>query len=467
MAAFAAGTSFPTSPRATCRPVPSTPRGLALAIHYVWDSVGNLTGLLDPKGNDTSLFVNELNQVLRVTSREVEPGGARYVRETHYDANDNLVRLDVQNLDDQGNPGANPWFTTVHEYDILDQTVRTCREAGSYNGPIPGTAQLPTCSGLASPVFVVTEFEYDANRNLTLTRKGEAASGNQPANTVRELYDERDLLFRTIRAEGDPGQSTFQTDYDPNENVEHTRQGIEDVAGQRIHEFAYDAFDRRISRDDPMGNVTTLGYDGNDNLETIEIEGELSDVAGAAGNVRLYEATLGYDEMDRLITRTVEFFDPASQQPLDDGQQFTKVDYADDSQIVTVTNDRGHAATYDYDTASRISGVTDVKSNAVTFTYDANSNVTEVLETDRSDLLNPDQLFTTSLEFRRPGPPDPGRGQRGKHRRPLPRFSEQQDENMGRAAQRNHVTGQRDRLRIRWSGQADLRGPGAHGRRHG
>ena len=54
----------------------------------------------------------------------------------------------------------------------------------------------------------VGELEYDANDNRTLRRKGEATNGTDPDNTVRTLYDERDLVFEVVRGEGSADQST-------------------------------------------------------------------------------------------------------------------------------------------------------------------------------------------------------------------------------------------------------------------
>ena len=47
-------------------------------------------------------------------------------------------------------------------------------------------------------------------------------------------------------------------------------------------------------------------------------------MAGGAGNVRLSEATYVYDPMDRLIRGEVEFFDTATQTPIDDGKSISE-----------------------------------------------------------------------------------------------------------------------------------------------
>ena len=46
---------------------------------------------------------------------------------------------------------------------------------------------------------VIEEYGYDSNRNRTLIEFGEATDGDQSANTLGAVYDERDLMFRKTR----------------------------------------------------------------------------------------------------------------------------------------------------------------------------------------------------------------------------------------------------------------------------
>ena len=82
--------------------------------------------MTDPRGHDTLYDVNQLNQVVRETSREVtDESGVRYQRETFYDANDYVIRIEIQNIDDGGiEVPENPTFTTTYEYDILNYLTR-------------------------------------------------------------------------------------------------------------------------------------------------------------------------------------------------------------------------------------------------------------------------------------------------------------------------------------------------------
>ncbi|RMF81562.1 MAG: RHS repeat protein, partial [Planctomycetota bacterium] len=260
--------------------------GLALTTTFEYDAVGNVTRVIDPRGADRLLTVNQLNQVVRVASRQ--PGAAnpdRYERDYYYDENDNVVRVDVQNRDENGALLANAYVSTLFEYDILDRCTRVTAEVD------PGHD-------------VIFAHEYDAEGNRTLLRSGEASNGNQPNNTVRFLYDERDLVYQVIRAQTDADQSTTQFDYDGNGNLIRATRGLEAGAAgaaPRVYDYTYDGYDRLISWADPMGNASSCTYDANGNRATRRNDGELVDVPGGGGNITLSEETYTYDAMDRLV----------------------------------------------------------------------------------------------------------------------------------------------------------------------
>ncbi|MCK4659818.1 MAG: DUF4347 domain-containing protein [Phycisphaerae bacterium] len=368
--------------------------GFALTTTYEYDLVGNMTKVTDPRGHDTQYWVNQLNQVVRVVSREVTDGsGVRYERDYFYDANNNRVRVDVGNVDDQGISQANTHFTTIYEYDIIDRRTRICAEAGSYDVPLDKL----DCSDLPADEFVTTEYEYDDNDNLSLVCYGEAVNGNQPYNLVRKLCDERDLLFQQIRADGDPSQSTTQRDYDGNGNLKTLREGLEDTP--RVTTYTHDSYDRLLASTDAMGNVRTYHYDAKGNRVSVRTDGELLDVAGIAGNVRLSEVAYQYDTLDRLTREVVEFFDTTTGAPIDDGQATTAIEWSDNSQVTRIVDDNDHPTLIGYDTANRRLVITDAKGNTRTFGYDGNSNVTSLTEVDKSDLSAPDEVFTTTYAY--------------------------------------------------------------------
>lgn len=378
--------------------------GFGLTTEYNYNLVGVVNRVTDPRGHDTDYVINQLDQGVLERSRAVElPRGkgnfVRYERETFYDPNDNVVRRDVQNYDDQG-VLPNSDFTTIYEYEILNHLIRMCAEVGSYTGPIPGTPEVPICEGLPASKFLTTEYEYDANRNRTLVRYGEAVENRQPDNVVETLHDERDLVFQVIRAPGVPGpggQSTTQFDYDKNKNVVATLEGIE--LEPHTTTYVYDGYDRLVDTIDPMSNVMTYRYDENHNRVSEHREGELIDVPGNAAAVRLTETAYVYDALDRLIRTEIEFFETESGTPIGDGQSIMQTIYSDNSQVIRTVNDNDHQTLTAFDTANRPRIIADHKDNTIEYGYDANSNVITVTETETSDLGAPNEVFVTTIAY--------------------------------------------------------------------
>ena len=363
---------------------------LALTTRYEYDSVGHVVRKIDPRGNDTLYTVNALDQV--VSERSPPIAGQRIETLSTYDANDNLVQRDVENRNENGVLRANTHVTTSWLYGILNERTRETRE-------------VDAASSLA------TEYAYDANRNQTLVRKGEAVAGIQPANTLTTQYDERDLVYRVIRAAGDPGQSTDQVDYDRNGNRRAEREGLED--GAHVTTYVHDGFDRLVSTSDPMGNLTEHHYDPNGNRGgrvgddasavhpfATRVTGQLLDSSATQGTVRLREEQYTYDALDRVIQRDLRHFDAQTQAAIEDGQSTTTLTWTANSDVESRSGDgAGQLTTYEYDTASRLRLETDPKTNTAQYTYDAAGNVVQLLETERRDLGGAPQAFTHTFSY--------------------------------------------------------------------
>ncbi|MBI3850278.1 MAG: hypothetical protein HY298_08320 [Verrucomicrobia bacterium] len=353
--------------------------GFNLTTTYEYDAVGNLVRRVDPRTNDTLYAVNALNQIVRRTSRETTNGsGVRYQRDYFYDANNNLVRVDIEDKDETGALRPGSPLTTTFAYDSLNfLTARMEEEEVGYD--------------------VVTQYQYDANRNRTLVRFGAATSGADSNNVVQMLYDERDLPFGQIRAPGSADQSTTQFDYDLNGSMRRMSQGLESTP--RVTDYTYDGYNRLTQTTDAMGNVTTAHYDANGNIVTNRTDGETTDAPGSAGNVRLRETVYQYDAMNRLIRRDRSFFDTATQLPIGDGQSTTQYGYNDCSQFIVLSDDLFNQMFARYDMANRLLQVTDAKSNTVAYAYDANGSVVSKINVDKSDLGDPEQTFVTTYAY--------------------------------------------------------------------
>jgi RHS repeat-associated protein len=353
-----------------------------LTTSYEYDLRGNVIRKTDPRGNDSTNIVNELNQLVRQVSNQVtnEFGVFRYQRDIWYDANDKQVEIDVQNLDDQGVLQTNAYLTTTFAYDSLNYLTNVTQEVDATHN-------------------VVTEYAYDANRNRTLIRHGQAASGADPYNTATTLYDERNLPFQKIAAQGSADQSTTQYDYDANRNVVRITQGLEDTGAPRITTYTYDGYNRGTATTDAMGNVTTSHYDADGNLSSRRMDGEITDVPGGSSNARLAESVYTYDAMNRLVQEDAAFFDTTGGTNIGSGHAITRTVYSGTSQVLQTIDANNHTNQIAYDSANRRSVTTDAKNNTVTYSYDGNNNVVRTTEVDRSDLGTTAQTFNTTNRY--------------------------------------------------------------------
>ncbi len=413
--------------------------GLAIATSYEYDARGNLTRYMDPRGNDWLCTYNSLDQLVQTESAALGgggPGGYRIKTQFSYDANDNLTLVAEENRDAAGTLGTNPFWRTQFVYDGGQRLTGCWRDK---NGAL---------------VLRCTSVEYNAADQVVLYRSPEAVNGNDPLNTVAYEYDERGMLFREIGAPGSGSSPTNEWSYTANYNPA-TKKYV-DAADSLTTSFAYDGFEGfgasssliignnygpriyknapsaskipgaklmgistsqihqsslrfvmpftvsggdasslRCSRiTDPMGNVTTFHYDANDNLKVVRHFGELNDVPGSVGNIRLAESRYEYDGLDRPIRSRDSFFSLQSQATIGDGERTTTVAYAPNGECTSITDDLGRATTFAYDTAGRLSTISSSGGKTVFACFkDAAGNITQTTQTDQPDLGGPPQVF--------------------------------------------------------------------------
>ena len=368
-----------------------------------YDAVGNVVRCVDPRGNDTRMVYNALDQriSMNVTVPKQTQGatfGEKVTRSFTYDANDNLVQVDHENRDQTGalDP-INPLWTSSSEFDVMNRARLVAHEL---------THVVQQGGGGVHQRSMTNRFSYDGNGNLVLEELPESVNGNDPDNVVSFQYDERDLPFRVLAAPGTSLAATEQFDY--NRNGQRARVSKVDAFSIKQTIFSHDGFGRCVKITDAMGNIDKRTYDANDNLLSSRFDGEINDVDGSANNRRLSETRYEYDSLDRCVRRRVSFFDIFTELSLTDGESTHSTVYAPNGSILSETDDNGNTTRYAYDSAGRLSGVSrglleagpfEEGVQVLAYTHDAAGNVLSVTQTDRSDLGGAVQGFVTAYVY--------------------------------------------------------------------
>jgi len=373
----------------------NTPLAL-ISRKYGYDPWGNITRLTDGRGVVTTYTRNALNQIVRAVRASAisvpGPGLATldYEALLFYDANNNLLRADIENvapqLDANQRPtgvqvrdAANPWLTTSYSYDILDRRVGQTREVSTTSN-------------------VVTQYRYDANENLIQLI--------EPLGNFHSwVYDERDLLLqRSLGASDSNHAATTTFNYDGNRNR------IREADGEgHPKDFVYDGFDRYLGQIDALGNVSMQRLDPAGNtVFAAERDGQAgrnpNRTFNAPGLVTLTRARHFFDELNRQFRNEEDYFKvevatgvetPMTTDADGNGVIEQRFNYDRNDRLVRRTDDNTNVVSLRYDGLERVVEMTDALSNRVAQFFDANNNLVRVTETELSpEALVPEETFS-------------------------------------------------------------------------
>ncbi len=353
---------------------------VGITTSYEYDARGNVTRVIDPRTNDWLYTYNSLDQLVQSSSATLSLCFCKIEWTYAYDANDNLVQCATELLDPAGTPQGSR--TDNFRYDGLNRLSEMA---------------LAVDASLAQ----TNRYVYDGNDQCVLVLGPDAVSGADPHQAVAYQYDERGLLFLSTNAPGSSLDLVMLFSYTPNglqKSVQWEPHKAPGLDSPEI-DYSYDGFDRLASVSDPMGNQAVCFYDANDNPKVARLFGELNDVPGSAGNVRLAESRGEYDGLDRCVRTHDLFFNPATQSSVGGGDAVSTCVYAPNDECVSVTDSLGRTTSFGYDTAGRLLSVTDARGNLIVGVLDQLGNVTSVTRTDLPDLGGSPQVISNSYAY--------------------------------------------------------------------
>ncbi len=349
--------------------------------NYKYSSVGKLIRHTDGRGNSSSIERNALDQIIKVTSA----APYLYEQEIHYDANNNIVRREIQNVDTNG-PGLDESVTLTYEYDTLDNLIDSRHE-------------------IATGSVIHNQIIYDRNENVVEKILGEG-------NRINRIFDERDFVYEAIKGTGSADQSSRHFTYDGNGNLivfQDAQDNNGDNNNEQVH-LTYDGFNRMVQAKDAVGNITLFDYDPLDNKLFKQNYGQrqgLSPVDNSGtGNVLLAEIKYSYDELNRIYQIDRLFQDNQGNNIQDgiltpnDGYTTSQYHYDRSSRLVIFKDDNAHQISYAYDGINRRTKSIDALNNQQIYAFDKSHNITsyQQLEFDSAGIFPPEQ-FSWQVEY--------------------------------------------------------------------
>ncbi len=411
----------------------SVTSGESLTTVYEYDAAGNVIRATDPRGDIIEYLYNQASELVQEV-RFDNTGTNRYSQiDYFYDANGNVVREEIMNLDHETNlVASNPSISTVYSYDDLDFLTGKSSEAGVFDlsfmlvggmaGDGSGRYLLPETDDL----FVTQKWAYDGGKNLILFSDGESVNGiddDQLSNITEYEYDARDLRVKAIQGSGEDAPRVVDYEYDTNGRLSRT---IVDPAADtdsdpdtmpQSTELAYDAFDRVVKRTDPMGNEYFYEYDKNHNMTEVLVCGpvDFDDHLGTQDQSALAILTREYGPLDLMEEESFHVFDYSYGSSGGNGfdcenfiythpLQTTTFEYNQDSSLKRVLAPSGQVGLVNetlmyYDTVSRLETLVDGAGNNTEYDYDADSNVIRVWQFDVSSSGLVSEEFEVLYEY--------------------------------------------------------------------
>ena len=332
------------------------PTGLDLETEVDYDSAGNVSSVTDPVGNETEYEWDTLGRLKKITA----PLPLSYETKYEYDGNGNITKVEVENVDEDGDQYSNSWITTTYTYSKTDQVLTIVEETDGTNTR-------------------TTTLAYDDNGNKIRVTKPEG-------NKVKWVYDARNLVTSKLLGEGATEEVTLEYEYDDNGNLIVETDGRENDTTN-----TFDLFDRQTRRTAPLGNY--IEWTRNKN-------GRVTKVARKdSSNNELARRSYYLDARGRLWKVSDLRKDPGTTY----SDAVTLIQRHKTGHVETITDAGGNDTDFEYDAAWRRTKTTDAMGNYVDRTFDDNGNLTawSIVEVDGASTVTHDYEATYDALNRR------------------------------------------------------------------
>lgn len=311
--------------------------GVAATTTFERDQRGNILAVIDPNGHRSIIEYSPSDRVVRT----VASAPFNYERTVSYDANDDPIRISVQNV--RG---------TISGQNVPDADLPIINTTLTYT---PGRTVASVEQTVTSTHTTKVTLTYDKNDRLTRIT-------SPLGNKTDIAYDERGMPLSRTRGAGTAEASSEFFSYDANGLLE---QRI-DPRGA-ISRFAHDPFDRLISSVDPEGATVQLSR----NAAGAITQQRAFDTSTRGGSL-LKELNNQFDELGQVLRTVRPIFGPG----IPTSQAVTLLQRDAGGRLTRVLNPNQHETRLEYDGLDRVTRHVDALNNDIRMEYDHAGNVT-------------------------------------------------------------------------------------------
>lgn len=368
--------------------------GGSVSSYSQYDIAGNVTKIIDGRGNATELFYADCfgapNGNARINSAPLElsgPGLSSYA----------FVTSIKNNL--------NHWTYSQLDY-YLGQPVdgedaNGIVASGSYNDSLDRPTQISRAAGTA--ITNQTSFSYDdTNRVISTSRDRDADNDNILVNSI--VYDQMGRTIETRQYVGGGNYIATQSQYDalgrPYKTSNPFRPWLSETPLWTTTTF--DELGRTLSVTTPDNAVVSTSYSGNSVTVTDQALKKRKSVSDALGRLKKvyedptglnYETSYDYDVLDNLVKVTQgtqqRFFMYDSLKRLIRARNPEQGTLAGLALSDPLTGNSAWSVGYQYDANGNLTQKTDARGVVSTFVYDALNRNTTIDYSDTAS-INPD-----------------------------------------------------------------------------
>ncbi|HKV36363.1 MAG TPA: RHS repeat-associated core domain-containing protein [Pyrinomonadaceae bacterium] len=368
--------------------------GGSVSSYFQYDIAGNVTKIIDGRGNAAELFYADCfggpNGNARLNSAPLELSGAGLASYAFVTSIKNSL---------------NQWTFSQFDFNLgtpVDgEDVNGVVASGTYSDSLDRPTQVRRAAGTGDTNQ--TTFSYD-DTNRVITTSSDRDGDNDNLLVTSVLYDQMGRTIETRQYEGGGSYIAVQSQYDALDRLYKTSNPFRPLASETPvwTTTAFDDLGRTVSVTTPDSAVVSTSYSGNSVTVTDQALKKRKSVTDALGRLKQvyddptglnYQTSYDYDVLDNLVKVTQgtqqRFFMYDSLKRLIRARNPEQSTLAGLALSDTLTGNSAWSVGYQYDANGNLTQKTDARGVVSTYVYDALNRNTTIDYSDTAS-INPD-----------------------------------------------------------------------------